>query len=118
MTLVTDERMKSGLPDDGCAALITRQETPYNAEFPAHHWWSWITPTPLFYVRSHFPVPAIDPECWRLTIEGEVERPLTVSLADLQRLSRHRHVALLECAGNRRTEYKPCPPGVQWQDGA
>src|SRR5207249_6577847 len=89
-----------------------------NAEFPLHDWWSWITPAPLFYVRSHFPVPVLDPGPWRLAIEGEVERPLTLSLADLRGLPRFRHTALLECAGNRRTEYEPCPPGVPWQDGA
>lgn len=118
MALVTDERMKSGLPCAEEPALIPRQEAPYNAESPVHRWWSWLTPTPLFYVRSHFPVPALNPESWRLTVEGEVERPLALGMAELQSLPRHRHVALLECAGNRRTEFEPCPPGVQWRDGA
>src|SRR5205823_13593879 len=118
MTPVTDELMQSGLPVEEDVALIPRQETPFNAEFPLHHWWSWITPEPLFYVRSHFQVPVLAAVAWRLAIEGEVARPLTLSPADLQGLPRHRHVALLECAGNRRMEYEPCPPGVPWRDGA
>jgi DMSO/TMAO reductase YedYZ molybdopterin-dependent catalytic subunit len=118
MSQVTDDPTRNGLAPSGDAALIPRQEAPYNAEFPVHHWWSWITPAPLFYVRSHFPVPKFDPGAWQLAIEGAVERPLTLRLADLERLPRHRCVALLECAGNRRTEYEPCSSGVPWQDGA
>ena len=118
MTSVADELLRRGLNLESDATLIPRQAAPYNAEFPIHQWWSWITPTPLFYVRSHFPVPTLDASAWHLAIEGEVERSLTLRLSDLQRLPRQRYVALVECAGNRRTEYEPCPPGVPWRDGA
>jgi DMSO/TMAO reductase YedYZ molybdopterin-dependent catalytic subunit len=118
MTPVMDELMQNSLPLEGDVTLIPRQETPYNAEFPIHSWWSWITPAPLFYVRSHFPVPNLESGAWRLSIEGEVERPQTLTLADIGSLPRHQHTAVLECAGNRRTEFEPCPPGVQWRDGA
>lgn len=99
-------------------ALIPRQTAPDNAEFPLHRWWSWITPNHLFYLRSHFPVPALDPASFRLEVDGEVEQPLSLSLAEVAELPRHRIVATLVCAGNRRTEFQPVPPGVPWQDGA
>jgi DMSO/TMAO reductase YedYZ molybdopterin-dependent catalytic subunit len=113
-----EELARNGLEDQSPPALIPRQTAPDNAEFPLHHWWSWITPNSLFYVRSHFPVPTLDPEAWRLSIEGEVEQPLTLSLDDLRALPRRRLISTLECAGNRRTEFQPPPPGVPWQDGA
>eukprot|EP00955_Chlamydomonas_euryale_P008996 96223-Chlamydomonas_euryale.AAC.1 len=31
-----------------------------------------LTPSELFYVRNHLPVPDIDPKAWRLRVEGEV----------------------------------------------
>jgi DMSO/TMAO reductase YedYZ molybdopterin-dependent catalytic subunit len=113
-----DELARNGLKGQPPLALIPRQTAPDNAEFPVHQWWSWITPNRLFYVRSHFPVPALAPASWRLSIDGEVEQPLTLGLEDLRDLPRRRLVATLECAGNRRTEFQPPPPGVPWQDGA
>jgi DMSO/TMAO reductase YedYZ molybdopterin-dependent catalytic subunit len=113
-----DELMRNGLAASPGPALIPRQTAPDNAEFPVHDWWSWITPNPLFYIRSHFPVPRLDPATWRLTIEGEVERPQTLGLKELRELRSERQVATLVCAGNRRTEFEPKPPGVPWRDGA
>jgi DMSO/TMAO reductase YedYZ molybdopterin-dependent catalytic subunit len=117
-TATLDELSRNGLSVEGQAALVPRQTAPDNAEFPIHQWWSWITPTGLFYVRSHFAVPLLEAASWRLVIEGEVERPLALSLDDLQRLPGQRRVVTLECAGNRRTEFEPKPPGVPWRDGA
>jgi DMSO/TMAO reductase YedYZ molybdopterin-dependent catalytic subunit len=113
-----DDLARNGLETASPPALIPRQTAPDNAEFPVHQWWSWITPAHLFYIRSHFPVPRLDPAAWRLTVDGEVEQPLSLSLDDLGQLPRRRLIATLECAGNRRTEFEPPPPGVPWQDGA
>ena len=44
---------------------------------------AWITPTDRFYIRSHFNVPEVDTSAWRLSVEGEVDRPLSLSYADL-----------------------------------
>lgn len=30
-----------------------------------------LTPNELFYIRNHLPVPQIDPETYRLKVEGE-----------------------------------------------
>jgi DMSO/TMAO reductase YedYZ molybdopterin-dependent catalytic subunit len=112
------ELARNGLDLPEEPALVPRQSAPDNAEFPLHHWWSWITPNHLFYLRSHFPVPALDPASFRLQVDGEVEQPLSLTLADLADMPRHRVVATLVCAGNRRTEFQPAPPGVPWRDGA
>ena len=55
--------------------LILRQFSPDNLEFPFPTLNSFITPTERFYVRSHFPVPALDAKTWRLRIEGAVDKP-------------------------------------------
>src|SRR5712671_8098197 len=40
-----------------------------------------ITANDRFFVRSHFPVPEIDPAAWRLEVAGLVRKPLTLTLA-------------------------------------
>jgi sulfite oxidase len=82
---------------------------------------SWITPIESFYVRSHAPNPNIDPAAFRLTIEGLVDKPLSISLAELNgSFGETSVVATLTCAGNRRSEHSLIKPvgGVPWQAGA
>jgi sulfite oxidase len=80
------------------------------------------TPVDAFFVRSHGAVPQVDPETWRLTVDGLVERPLTLSLRDLRtRYSRDAVTATLQCAGNRRTALlavRAVPGEVPWDLGA
>lgn len=77
-----------------------------------------IVPTERFFMRSNGPVPVIDPETWTLTIDGHVDRPLSLTLADLQRLPQRSLTAFLECAGNGRTRYNPVPEGTPWRNDA
>ena len=37
------------------------------------------TPVEHFFVRSHGPVPEVDPASWRLRVEGLVRLPLTLT---------------------------------------
>ncbi|MFT5095890.1 MAG: molybdopterin-dependent oxidoreductase [Planctomycetales bacterium] len=82
---------------------------------------SWITPVESFYVRSHAPNPKIDPAAFRVTVEGLVDKPLSVSLAELNGSFEEISVlATMTCAGNRRSEHSLIKPvgGVPWQAGA
>ena len=81
---------------------------------------SWITPTPLFYVRSHAPNPVIDPAEFRLSVEGQVRRPGKLSLKQLDQMPSKTITATLTCAGNRREEFnrEGKVGGVQWGSGA
>jgi DMSO/TMAO reductase YedYZ molybdopterin-dependent catalytic subunit len=58
-----------------------------------------LTPNEAFYVRSHLQtVPAaIDVNAWRLRIEGDVDRPLELSMRDLERLGSDEVVAVNQC---------------------
>ncbi len=81
---------------------------------------SWLTPTEQFYVRSHAPNPVIAASDFKLSIEGLVRRPTTLSLSELTRLPTHTITATLTCAGNRRAEFnrEAKVGGVQWGPGA
>ena len=83
--------------------MIVRSVRFLDLETPPEFFTSWITPVPHFFVRNHMHEPSSsDADSWRLTISGEVEKPLTLSLADLAKLERHRVTNTLECAGNGR----------------
>ena len=75
-------------------------------------------PTEFHFVRSHFEVPTVDAQTWTLELGGTVDHPLCFSLADLRRLPSHTQSVTLECAGHRRSEFKPGTNGVQWGAGA
>jgi len=104
-------------PAPAFAPLIVRQNTPPNLEFPFATLNSFITPTPSFYVRSHFPVPTLNEKTFRLRVEGEVDRPLTLALPELRKLGERNATVLLECAGNGRVFLSPSAAGVQWEYG-
>jgi DMSO/TMAO reductase YedYZ molybdopterin-dependent catalytic subunit len=92
--------------------------SPENSETPLRDARSWVTPTRLFFVRNHFPAPAVDLPVWRLRVEGLVERPAEWTWDDLAELPERTVFATVECAGNGRSFLQPAQPGVQWAAGA
>ncbi len=97
---------------------IVRSAEPPNLEMPFSSLDGFVTPTQLFYVRTHFPVPSIDRGTWRLRIEGEVNHPFEMDYRALVSLSSQSTPVTLECAGNNRTFLEPKVKGVQWELGA
>ena len=75
-----------------------------------------------FYCRNHGEFPDIAPEQWRLTVDGMVDKPLTLTYDELTtRFSAHSVIATLACAGNRRAELlkvRPIPGKEPWAHGA
>ncbi|OFW15915.1 MAG: hypothetical protein A3F70_14990 [Acidobacteria bacterium RIFCSPLOWO2_12_FULL_67_14] len=100
------------------ARLIARSARPEDLETPVHLLTSWITPNDLFYVRSHFYTPSIEPGAWTLRIDGDVDHPIELTLGDIRRLPSTTRVVTLECAGNGRALFDPPVAGVQWERGA
>jgi DMSO/TMAO reductase YedYZ molybdopterin-dependent catalytic subunit len=98
--------------------LIIRQKEPRNLETPFDQLDSFLTPSELFYVRSHFPAPWLDAVSYRLEIDGAVRHPLSLSYDELRRLPSETRVATLECAGNSRVFLVPQVEGAQWGLGA
>jgi sulfane dehydrogenase subunit SoxC len=65
-----------------------------------------ITPSGLVFERYHAGVPQIDPEQHRLMIHGLVQRPLSLTMADLMRLPSVSLIRFLECPANGGMEWR------------
>lgn len=108
--------------DLGKPGLTVLGDRPINMETPPHLLDDPITPASRLFVRNNGAPPDITAaasESWTLTIDGEVESPLTLSISDLK--SRFENVSLqlqLECGGNGRKFFSPGASGNQWTFGA
>jgi DMSO/TMAO reductase YedYZ molybdopterin-dependent catalytic subunit len=100
------------------AGLIIRQKEPTNLETPLDQVDSYLTPTELFYIRSHFSAPKLERASYRLRIDGAVRNPLSLSYKQLRDMPSETKVATLECAGNGRVFLIPQVAGAQWELGA
>ena len=135
MTIPFEARMPAGLipvaaaqgmEEDLMAAkdgLILLGDRPINAETPAHLLDDDVTPYEHLFVRNNGLVPdtALDMDAagWTLTIDGEVDGPLELSIADLQeRFETVTRRLVVECGGNGRAFFQPGASGNQWTTGA
>jgi sulfane dehydrogenase subunit SoxC len=73
-----------------------------------------ITPAGLHYVLIHYDIPAVDAEAFRLELDGAVERPISLSLAELGARERTSLPLTFECAGNGRALLSPRPLSQPW----
>jgi len=64
-----------------------------------------ITPSSLHYERHHSGIPTIDPVQHRLVIHGMVDRPLSLTVAEIRRLPSVSRTLVLECGGNSGSEW-------------
>ncbi len=116
LTWASDASAISVAGKDG---MIVRSYRFLDLETPVEFMTDWITPVNHFFVRNHMFEPAkIDASTWKLTIGGEVEKPLTLTLADLEKVPVHSVTNAMECAGNGRSLHNPKVPGIQWGKGA
>src|SRR5438270_9697235 len=107
---------ETGLVIAGEDGMIVRSLRFLDLEMPPEFASTWLTPVEHFYVRNHMFEPAkIEAAEWKLTVSGEVDKPLTLTLADLKPLHQHSVTNTLECAGNGRAFQSPKVPGIQWQ---
>ncbi|MGF1447067.1 MAG: sulfite oxidase [Pikeienuella sp.] len=103
--------------------LTLLNDRPINAETAAHLLDDDVTPANRLFVRNNGAVPQhaldMDASGWTLTVDGEVETPLELSLDDLK--SNFETVTrrlVLECGGNGRAFFVPGASGNQWTTGA
>jgi DMSO/TMAO reductase YedYZ molybdopterin-dependent catalytic subunit len=102
----------------GKRPMIVHNDRPEDLETPLKYFDSWLTPIDSFFVRQHIPRPApIDPDAYRLTVNGMVSKQLSLTLADLKKLPQFTVPATIECTGNGRGFYSPKVPGIQWMRG-
>jgi sulfite oxidase len=79
---------------------------------------AFVTPQECFFVHSHGVVPLIYARSYRLTVTGQVQTPLELSLDDLRtHFPAVAEMATLQCAGHRRDELAtvgPIPGEIMW----
>jgi DMSO/TMAO reductase YedYZ molybdopterin-dependent catalytic subunit len=100
--------------------LVLLGDKPLVAETPEHLLDDDTTPTPKFFIRNNgqLPEPAGDPDAWKLTIDGEVNKPLEITLGELKkRFPPQTRRMVLECGGNGRSFFTPQARGNQWTNG-
>ncbi|BBK39828.1 molybdopterin containing oxidoreductase [Allostella sp. ATCC 35155] len=105
---------------DGKAELSVLGDRPLVAETPEHLLDDDVTPTDKFFIRNNgnIPDPPADPDSWELTIDGEVNSPLKLTLGEIkQRFESVTYKMQLECGGNGRSFFTPEARGNQWTNG-
>jgi len=90
------------------------------AETPEHLLDDDTTPTQKFFIRNNGQIPdaAREPDAWKLTVDGEVNSKLALSLGELKsRFTPVTRRMVLECGGNGRSFFSPQARGNQWTNG-
>jgi sulfane dehydrogenase subunit SoxC len=77
-----------------------------------------ITPLGMHYLLTHYDVPDVDPQTWRLSVDGLVDRPMIIDLTELRRRPQVSMAVTLECAGNGRARMLPRPVSQPWLNEA
>ena len=108
------------LPDKRGLRILS--DRPIVAETPVTLLDDEVTPTERHFVRNNGHVPERaekrDLADWTLTIDGEVEKPLKLTLAELQsQFPKVTRALVIECAGNGRAAFNPPAAGNQWTLG-
>lgn len=100
--------------------LVVLGDRPLVAETPEHLLDDETTPTAKFFIRNNGQIPdqAAQPDAWKLTVDGEVNSKLELSLGDLKQRFAHKTFRMvLECGGNGRSFFNPPGRGNQWTNG-
>jgi len=105
---------------DGKGDLVVLGDRPLVAETPDHLLDDDVTPNDKFFIRNNGTIPdaPADPDAWELTIDGEVNTPLKITLGELKRrFPAVSYKLQLECGGNGRAFFNPQARGNQWTNG-
>ncbi|MBS0560361.1 MAG: molybdopterin-dependent oxidoreductase [Proteobacteria bacterium] len=117
---VGEREIATGFPGKG--AMVLQRTRPPLLETPFEVFDQGVfTPNDRFFVRWHYAVipTSIDVESFRLNVHGAVDKPLTLSLADILAMpGRIEYAAVNQCSGNSRGFFQPRVPGGQWANGA
>jgi len=94
-------------------------EKPLNAETPVEALRSWITANSVFFDRNQGEIP-LEPASlaeWELSVDGEVDLPLRLTLDQIFRLPKAIVADTFECSGNGRSLFKEKAKGNPWTIG-
>jgi DMSO/TMAO reductase YedYZ molybdopterin-dependent catalytic subunit len=112
------ESSVEGRAEEERAKRVVVKPEPLNAETPLEALTHARTPTGSFFVRNNHPEPELPAAMHRIAVEGAVEAPFTLRVADLAQGPLRELTVTLECAGNGRALMAPLPEGEPWGQGA
>src|SRR5580765_8052080 len=76
---------------------------------------TFLTTNDAFFAVQHYAVPPVmDPAAYRLRITGLVDRPMTLTLADLKKRRRADEIVGFECSGNNAARGNPLMGNARW----
>ncbi|MDO9498558.1 sulfite oxidase [Falsiroseomonas sp.] len=106
---------------DGKVEMILQGDRPLVLEAPETILDDAVTPNDKIFVRNNGQLPPVaeNADAWKVKIDGEVNSPLELSVAELR--SRFENVTRqlqMECGGNGRAQFAPQTRGNQWGNGA
>jgi len=111
---------QSAMAVPGKDGLTVLNDRPVNAETPPHLLNDAVTPTSRHFIRNNgIPPEDMSADNWMLTVDGMVNTPMNLSIADLK--SKFEVVSrnlVIECGGNGRAAFDPPARGNQWTLGA
>lgn len=116
--LYASERRLVTFPEKTELLLLT--SSPPQLETPLKYFRELITPNEALFVRWHLSnIPtSVDLDTWRLVVHGNVDKPISLSFADLKKYEKISYTAVIQCAGNGRSFFEPPLFGGQWLNGA
>jgi DMSO/TMAO reductase YedYZ molybdopterin-dependent catalytic subunit len=105
---------------EGKDGLTVFNDRPVNAETLPHFLDDAITPTKNHFIRNNGIAPdSFDAKGWKLTIDGLVDKSMTLTIDELKKKFEVVTAALqIECGGNGRGFFDPPAKGNQWTYGA
>ena len=117
------ENLSSRFPKVGDGSGISQTDTFYKEEvqlalrnkgMPLEAQRYPITPVGMHYLLVHFDIPEVDAADWRLTIQGLVSHPISITLEDIKQRPSVTLPVTLECAGNGRALLTPRATTQPW----
>ncbi|MCH9050247.1 MAG: sulfite oxidase [Proteobacteria bacterium] len=111
---------QTGMKIKGKNGLTILNDRPVNAETPPHLLDDDVTPTARHFIRNNgIPPDDMNADSWTLTVDGFVDNPLKLSIADLKsKFETVTRQICIECGGNGRAFFDPKAKGNQWSLGA
>lgn len=81
---------------------------------------NFISPSDIFYVRNHLPVPLVDIEDYELELALESKTVKSFKLDDIKKFPKYSVISAIMCGGNRRSEMAEAKSlrGLSWSVGA
>jgi DMSO/TMAO reductase YedYZ molybdopterin-dependent catalytic subunit len=119
LPLTSEPPMTRDFPQKG--SMILQRTRPPLLETPMEVFDRGVfTPNDRFYVRWHWAVipSSIDVNAFRLSVRGQVNRDLSLSIDDIRQMPRVELAAVNQCSGNSRSLFEPRVAGAQWAHGA